>query len=143
MNTFNSKEYAWADVSVAFLGRPVTGIRAVEYKVTRQQEALYAAGMEPRSIQKGRKEYSGTITLLQSEFIALNRAAKMAFPGNGDVTDIEFDIIVSYVPKGGLLTTDRILNVSIGEIPNSLKEGDLYQEIALPFIALGIEYEIA
>ncbi len=139
---FNSKEYAFVDLSVAFLGRPVGGLRAIEYKVTRQQEALYGAGREPRSIQKGRKGYEGTITLLQSELIALNRAAKIASPFNTDVTDIEFDVIVSYAPEGGLITTDRILNVSIGELPLGIKEGDLFQEIALPFVALGIDFEI-
>ena len=70
---FNSREYAWVDVNVVMLGREVVGLRGIEYKSKRQKEALFASGRKARSIQKGKKEYEGTITLLQSELIALNR----------------------------------------------------------------------
>ena len=32
MASFNSKEYAWIDVNVVLLGKPVAGLRAIEYK---------------------------------------------------------------------------------------------------------------
>ena len=137
MGTFNSNEYAWKDVQVVLLGRPVGGIRAIEYKIKHQKEALFASGKKARSIQRGKKEYEGTLTLLQSEVIALEAAAKAK--GDDDITDVDFDVIVSYMPEGGVITTDKVLNVSITEDPRSIKEGDLYQEIALPFIALDLE----
>ena len=137
MGTFNSNEYAWKDVQVVLLGRPVGGIRAIEYKIKHQKEALFASGKKARSIQRGKKEYEGTLTLLQSEVIALEAAAKAK--GYDDITDVDFDVIVSYMPEGGVITTDTVLNVSITEDPRSIKEGDLYQEIALPFIALDLE----
>jgi hypothetical protein len=137
MGTFNSNEYAWKDVQVVLLGRPVGGIRAIEYKIKHQKEALFASGKKARSIQRGKKEYEGTLTLLQSEVIALEAAAKAK--GYDDITDVDFDVIVSYMPEGGVITTDKVLNVSITEDPRSIKEGDLYQEIALPFIALDLE----
>ncbi len=139
--TFSSNEYAWADVTVAMLGREVTGLRGIEYKVKHQKEALYASGKKARCIQKGKKEYEGTITLLQSELIALDRAAQDK--GYEDITDIDFDVIVTYLPDGGVVTTDKVINVSITEIPRGIKEGDLQQEIALSFIALDVESNVA
>ncbi|KAA6346437.1 hypothetical protein EZS27_006087 [termite gut metagenome] len=137
---FNSKEYSWADIKVVLLGREVTGIRAVEYKTKHQKELLYAAGRKARSVQWGKKEHEGTITVLQSELIALDNAAKAK--GWDDVTDMDFDIIVSYISSSGIVSTDKILQASITEIPKSFKEGDLFLEVALPFIALHIEHNV-
>ena len=135
-SVFNSNEYAWVDINVVLLGREVVGLRGMEYKVKRQKEAVYATGKKARGIQKGKKEYEGTITLLQSELIALDRAAQEK--GYEDITDIDFDVIVSYLPENGVITTDKVVNVSITEIPRGMKEGDLQMEIALPFIALDV-----
>lgn len=137
MDSFNSKEYAWIDVTLVMLGKPVTGLRGIEYKMKRQKEALFATGKKARGIQLGKKEYEGTITVLQSELIAMQTAAKAK--GYDDVTDLEFDAIVSYVPKSGVVQTDKIVNLSITEAPYGMKEGDLFQEIALPFIACDVE----
>lgn len=140
LNSFNSKEYAWIDVKLVILGREVTGIRGVEYKVKRQKEVLSAAGSKGRGIQMGKKEYEGTITLLQSEMIALDRAAQTK--GFEDITDMELDAIVSYLPENGVITTDKIISLSFTEAPRAIKEGDLFQEIALPFIACDIRTNI-
>lgn len=140
MGKFNSKEYAWIDVNVVMLGKPVTGLRGIEYKSKRQKEALYATGKKARGIQLGKKEYEGTITVLQSELIAMQSAAKAK--GYDDITDLEFDIIVSYIPEGGVVQTDKVVNASITEAPNSIKVDDLYSEHALPFIACDVEYNV-
>lgn len=141
MKNFDSKEYAWIDVKVILLGKEVGGLRGIAYKSKRQTEALFAAGKKARGIQRGKKEYEGTITLLQSELIALNNAAKQK--GFDDISDIEFDAVVAYAPEGGVISTDMIIGIAVTEVPTEIKEGDLYQEIALPFIALDTEYNIA
>lgn len=141
MRNFNSKEYAWIDVTVVMLGMEVKRIRAVEYKAKRATEALYAAGKWPVGIQRGKKEAEGTLTVLQSALNAMNDAGKAA--GFNDITDIEFDMTVSYASEyGGKITTDRLRQCAITEAPKSLKEGDLYSEHALPFIACEVEYGI-
>lgn len=140
MTSFNSKEFSWIDVNVVLLGKPVTGLRGIEYKSKRAKEALFATGKKARGIQLGKKEYEGTITVLQSELIAMQAAAKNA--GYDDITDLEFDIIVSYVSETGVLQTDKVVNASITEAPNSIKEGDLYSEHPLPFIACDVEYNV-
>ncbi|MFR9545351.1 MAG: hypothetical protein SNJ29_07210 [Rikenellaceae bacterium] len=136
MTNFDSKEYGWIDVNVVILTKLVTGLRGIEYKITRSNEAIYGTGKNPRGIQKGAKEYTGTITLLQSEYIALTAAAKAK--GYDDVTDLEFDIIISYISETEVVQTDKVINACITEAPISIKQGDLYQEIALPFVACGI-----
>lgn len=139
MGTFNSKEYSYCNIQVTILGRPLTGLRGIEYTVKKAKEALYGAGVNPKSIQHGRREYEGTLTVLQSELEALNRAAKEA--GHTDALDIEFDAVVTYLNEG-ILTTDIVRCASITEFPKGMKEGDLYSEHALPFIALGIDTNV-
>ena len=140
MASFNTKEFSWIDVNVVLLGKPVTGLRGIEYKSKRQKEALFATGKKARGIQQGKKEYEGTITDLQSELIAMQAAAKQS--GYDDITDLEFDIIVSYMSESGVFQTDKVVNASVTEAPNSIKEGDLYSEHALPFIACDVEYNV-
>lgn len=140
MASFNTKQFAWIDVNVVLLGKPVTELRGIEYKSKRAKEALFATGKKARGIQMGKKEYEGTITVLQSELIAMHAAAKQA--GYDDITDLEFDIIVSYISESGVVQTDKVVNASITEAPNSIKEGDLYSEHALPFIACDVEYNV-
>ena len=141
MDSFNSKEYAWVNVDVILLGKPVAGLRGIEYKSKRQTEALFATGKKARGIQKGKKEYEGTITVLQSELIAMQAAAKQA--GYDDITDLTFDMVVSYTSETGVVQVDRVICASVTESPNSIKEGDLYSEHALPFIACDIEYNVS
>lgn len=55
MASFNSKEYAWIDVNVVLLGKPVAGLRAIEYKSKRAKEALYATGKRHVAYRWARK----------------------------------------------------------------------------------------
>lgn len=136
---FNSREYSYCDVQAIILGRPLTGLRGIEYTAKKSKEAVFGAGINPKSIQHGRREYEGTLTVLQSELEALNRAAKEA--GYTDCLDLEFDIVVTYT-SGETVTTDIIRCASITEFPKGMKEGDLNSEHALPFIALGIDTNV-
>lgn len=52
---FNSNEYVWADIIVVLLGREVTGLRGVEYKVKSQMEALFASGRKPGAYKEGKR----------------------------------------------------------------------------------------
>lgn len=138
MTNFNSTEYGYIDTKVVLLGKLVTGLRGIEYKITRKTEAIFGAGKKPKGLAKGEKSYVGTLTVLQSEYIALTAAAKAK--GYDDVTDLEFDIIISFAPDdGGVVQTDKVVGAAITEAPISIKQGDLYQEIALPFVACDVE----
>ncbi len=136
---FNSREYSYCDVQATILGRPLTGLRGIEYTAKKSKEAVFGAGTNPKSIQHGRREYEGTLTVLQSELEALNRSAKES--GYTDCLDLEFDIVVTYT-SGETVTTDIVRCASITEFPKGMKEGDLNSEHALPFIALGIDTNV-
>ena len=129
---FNSREYEWSDVKAVMAGRLVTGLRGIIYSSKQEKEALYAKGNKPHSIQKGNKTYDGEITLLQSEYEALRKAA------GGDVLDASFNITVAYgnASKGDAIVTDTLIGVEITEDNTEWKQGDKFQEKALPFIFL-------
>ena len=135
---FNSKQYAWSNLEIVAFGRKLLGARAIEYKTNKEKEVVYGAGDEPMGVQHGNKSYSGTLTILQSEIEAMTRLALEN--GFEDITDFEFDVVVAYVPKGGgPIVSDVIKFASISEIPKGMRQNDKFQEIALPFIALGVK----
>ena len=129
---FNSREYEWADVTVVAAGRDITGIRAIKINRKAEREALHAKGRNPHSIQTGNKTYEGSITVLQSELIALDDAA------GGDALDLAFDVLVGFgnPSLGDAIKRKRAVGVRINEIDESLKQGDKFMEIELPFICL-------
>lgn len=137
---FDSKEYAWSDVEIVMLGRPITGIRGVKYKEAQEKEVLYARGNKPRSMQKGNKSYSGSITLLQSEIEAMYKSIGKK---KGLVDIPAFDIVVSYIPADSTtIVTDIIKNAEFTESEKSIKQGDKFMEIELQITALGIDYNV-
>jgi len=140
MVKINNKEYAWGDITVVVLGRSVIGITGIEYTTKKNKEARFGAGREPKSIQHGRREYEGKLTLMQSEVIALNKAAQMS--GQKDILDVDVDIIVAYIGDNNIITTDKITCASFSELPKGMKEGDLQSEHAMAFVALDIENDI-
>lgn len=135
MNTFNSKEYEWADVTAIVGGRDVTGLRSLKYSKKQEKEPLYAKGNLPHSIQRGNKSYEGTLGLTQSELEALEQAA------GGDLLDISMDIVVQYgnPSRGDVMKTDLIRNAEFTEIPKGMAQNDKFAEIELPFIATMIK----
>lgn len=136
----NGQEYTWSNVSAIILGQPVIGITGVSYKTKKSKTALFASGTHPKSIQHGRRESDGTLTILQSEFIALNRSVKAA--GYRDLLDVDLDIIVMYSDDLGAVTIDKIIKASFTELPAEMKEGDANMSVALPFIAMRIDYNV-
>ena len=128
---FNSREYAWADVSIVIAGRPVTGILAVKYKIARKVTTIYASGIEPHARTKGNKQYTGEIKLLQSEYNALEEAAQNL--GFDDVTDLTFNITVVYgKDPTARIKTDQLLACDISDVEKDFKQNDPNMEITLP-----------
>lgn len=138
MIRINNKEYAWGDMMVVLFGRPLVGITGVEYKAKKAKETKHGSGRNPKSIQHGKREYEGTLTLTQSELIALNQAARAK--GYKDILDVDFDIVITY-EAGLVITVDKICCASITELPSGMKDGDAQAEISLPFVALDIEFD--
>lgn len=141
MVKINGKEYAWGDIKIIMWGRPVVEATAIDYKLGKEKTTLYAAGRDAKGIQHGKRSASGTLTILQSALIAMNRAAREK--GYKDILDPEVDIQIAYIPEDSqAVSIDRIVGASFSEIPNGMKAGDLNSEHALPFVALDIEYDV-
>lgn len=130
----NGREYEWADISLNVGGVDIKGFRNISYKESQEKEHLHAKGNKPRSIQRGNKTYSGSLTFTQSEIRAMKSAA-----GSLSLLDINVDIIVAYVPDG----SDKIQVVTIRgaeftDVEEKMAQGDKFMEIELPFLALDI-----
>ncbi|MGP1610247.1 MAG: hypothetical protein ACTTGW_01275 [Candidatus Cryptobacteroides sp.] len=131
---FDSREYEWADVSVVIAGRNVTGIRSVQYKESQEKELLYAKGNRPHGMQHGNVSYEGSVSLLQSEVTAIEKAV------GGSILRARMDIIVSYgnPSKGEQSKTDLLRGVEFTELSKQIKQGDKMMEIEIPFLMIDL-----
>lgn len=120
---------------VALAGRVVTGLRGVKYSMKQEKELLYGKGNKPMAIQHGNIDYSGEVTITQTEYEALKVAC------GGNVLAANFDIVVCYGdPSKGLPNiTDTLLNCEITEDNTEWTQGDKFQEKTLPIIFLDIK----
>lgn len=128
----NTREYEWSDVNVVMAGRTITGLRGVKYGSKQEKELLHGKGNKPHSIQRGNKTFEGEITLLQSEYEAFRQAC------GGDILDASVDIVAAYgnPTNGDAITTDILVSCEFTEDNTEWKQGDKFQEKALPFIFL-------
>lgn len=132
---FDTRQYEYADITVALGGRIITGLRGVKYTSKQEKEAVYGKGNEPMHIQKGNKSYEGEISMLQSELETLRLA------GKGSVLGLRLDAVVAYgnPSKGDVLIVDKIRGIEFTEDAKEMKQGDKFMEVTLPFICLRIE----
>jgi hypothetical protein len=136
---FDSRQYEFADLTLALGGRVITGFRGIKYSSKQEKELVYGKGNQPQSIQKGNISHEGEITLLQSELETLRLA------GRGSVLGLRLDAVVIYgdPANGDVLVTDKIRGIEFTEDPKELKQGDKFMEVTLPFICLRIENQKA
>ena len=132
---FNSRQYEFADLTLALGGRDLTGFRGLKYSSKQEKEPVYGKGNQPLHIQKGNISHEGEITMLQSELETLRAA------GNGSVLGLRLDAVAAYgnPSKGDVLVTDFILGIEFTEDGKELKQGDKFMEVTLPFICMSIK----
>lgn len=135
----NGRQYEWADITIEMGGRIITGARGISYKESQDKELLYGKGNMPMSIQKGNKKFEGNLTLLQAELETLKELAR-SVNGRASVLDLNMTLVVCYgnPAKGDVMLTDVLRNVQFTETEKSMKQGDMYMEISLPFICTDI-----
>ncbi|MDE3185279.1 MAG: hypothetical protein KGM16_17845 [Bacteroidota bacterium] len=136
---FNSKEFEFADIKVSVLGTELSGLRGLTYKKTQDKEPVYAAGNQPKSIQRGNKKYEGNLMMLKSDFDLLNAAARTA--GYEDISDVPGSAIniTCVYSNASNLSVDSCLNVEFTDFEDGQKQGDKFKEITLPFIFLRLK----
>lgn len=134
--SFSSRQYEWADVTVIIGGKPITGINSVSYKASQEKTAIYGKGNQPISIQRGNISYEGSVKLYQSELETLAAAG-----GKNGILGLEVDIVVSYgnPSNGDLVRTDILKGVQFTEEPREMTQTDSYMESELPIIFLRLQ----
>ena len=132
----NGKLYDWADIVLVIAGVPVTGITGIEYKDDQDIVTKYGAGRYPVGYAKGRITSTGKITLYQEEVEAIQRQSL-----TGRLQDIApFDIIVSYLPDTGIVSTDKLRNCMFKNNGRGWKEGDTGQEVEIDLVMSHIQW---
>jgi len=130
---FDSKDCEWADMTVLFAGSPLTKIRGLKYKAAKDKQLLHAAGDEPISIQSGNRTYEGQIKVLKGALDDMNRASLIA--GGDDILDMQFDIVITYKPKGTrALQTDTLVGVEVKEFEKGWEQGAKQMDVTLPIV---------
>jgi hypothetical protein len=135
---FDSKDCEWADMTIMFGGAPLTKIRGLKYKTSKEKQLLHAAGDQPISIQSGNRTNDGEIKVLKGAIDDMNRAAAAA--GGQDILDIQFDIIITYKPQGTrLLQTDTLKGVEITAFEKGWEQGAKNMDVTLPIVFLNLD----
>ena len=135
MSTFSSKQYAWSDVSISIGGRILEGATEIEYTEKQEKDVLRGRGNKGHKITRGNKSYEGKISVWQSELEAMVQDA----PGKS-ILNLNFDIIVSYVPEdGGVMVTDVLSGCEFTETKKAMKQGDKNMIVELPVIFLEVK----
>lgn len=119
----NGNEYAYEDIAVILPGSatPVDGVAAIEYETKKDHTNIYARGDKPVAMGRGKKEFAGSMTLLQSTVEAM----QAGLPVGKDLTDITaFTVTVAYAPEAGVATVDQLLYVRISAYKKGMKTGD-------------------
>lgn len=135
---FDSRQFEFADTKVCILGVELSGLRGLTYKYSQEKELVYGAGNNAKSIQRGNKKNEGSLTVLKTDFDAMNAAARTAgYQNIVDVPGSKINITCTYQKTDGLqLSTDSLLNVEFTEMEDGMKQGDKFKEVSLPFIFL-------
>ena len=137
----NGAQYAWEDINVVILGRIINGIEEVKYKVKKDKTAIYGRGKNPIAFGRSKKEYDGSISILQSELEALQASV----PSGKDITDLDpFDITISYSydANPGIIVVDILRNCSFMEFEKGMKTGDTHMVVNCPLQIGKIDYNV-
>lgn len=134
----NGNEYAFEDIEIVILGRPLVGFTGIEYSTKKDKTYIHARGAKTKSIGRGQETSSGTLSLLQSEVEAIQRQ----LPKGVKITDIYFNITVAYAPLGGVITIDHIKEAHPEELKKGMKTGDGNMTIDIPFKCVDIIYNV-
>jgi len=118
---------------------PIEGAAEIEYNTKREHVNVYARGSKPVAMGRGKTEFSGKLTLLQSEVESLQKS----LPAGKNLTDMApFNITVAFAPEGGVIVVDQLIKCRFMEVPKGMKTGDTHKEIEMPLAIGDIQYNV-
>ncbi|HMN90455.1 MAG TPA: hypothetical protein PKD70_06180 [Saprospiraceae bacterium] len=123
----NGTAYSWSQIIVNILGIPVAGVTGVSYTEEQEMQDNYGAGNRPVSRGYGNITTEGSVTLHMEEVEALQAAIS-----TGRLQDIpEFDIVVAFLPEGGVITTHTLKNCRFKTNGRDLEQNQMAIEVEL------------
>lgn len=136
----NGESYVWEDCRIVFDGTvvPIDGTFDIRYSTTREHMNVHGRGSKPVEIARGKKDFSGSIGLLQSALTALQAVV----PAGKDITDLVYGITIAFAPEAGVPTVDKLVSVRFTEIPKGMGSDDVYMRITLPMVIGDIKYNV-
>jgi len=101
----NGESYSYGQITIHALNRDWIGVSAINYESAQEKTENYGAGVKPISRGRGKKSYSGSVTLKES----LIQAIEKALPAGKDLMDIKpFPIMVAW-NNNGVHTVHKLL----------------------------------
>lgn len=126
----NGTAYAWSQIELRLFNVPVAGVVDIKYDDMQDMEDNYGAGEFPTSRGYGQIKAKSSITLEMAEVEALQNAAP-----DGRLNKIpEFDIVISYLPEGGIIRNHTLKNCRIKGNKREIKSGDMTINVELELI---------
>tara|TARA_R110000744_G_scaffold234152_1_gene352046 strand:- start:50 stop:514 length:465 start_codon:yes stop_codon:yes gene_type:complete len=139
-----SVEYGWSHIQVLINNVPLSGIVGLDYEETTDTQNVYGASNLPIARSFTNHEFTGTLTLLNSEISALQDAARLQGIGSGDYTSLlPFTIIVSYIPTTGgegLPRVDILEEVQFNSNSRGMSQNDPTIETSIDLIIGSIQW---
>lgn len=134
----NGQEYGWEDVQVVVEGKsvPLTGIKGITYDSTKVHENIHGRGNRPVAMGRGKEDWEGTLTILQSELEAM----QVSFGTRSLVNRKAFSITVAYAPDEGPLTTDILQGVRITKVGKAITGEDTHMTVELGLKIFNVKY---
>lgn len=134
----NGTAYAWSQIVFNVLGVQVSGVDSISYSEEQEMTDNYGSGTRPVSRSYGQITTEGSITLHMEEVEALQQAVE-----SGRLQDIpEFDLPVSYLPEGGVITTHILKNVRFKSNSRSVTKGDAAIAVEIPLQISHIKWKV-
>lgn len=123
----NGTAYAWSQIELRLFNTPVAGVTKITYEDEQEMQDNYGAGAFPVSRGYGQIKPKAGITLEMAEVEALQAAA----PGGRLQSIPEFDVVVSYLPEGGVIVNHTLHNCRFKGNKREIKSGDMTVEVEL------------
>lgn len=136
MAGFNSKEYDWSHIEIAFQGKLMTRATAVSYEESIDAKPMHAKGFKAFDIGDGNHSLSGSIEMFQSEYSTL-----LLLTGNKGITPMKGLILtVAFSNEDRPLETRSLIGVRVTKGGEGVKQGDGEIKVTLEFIATDIKF---
>ena len=133
----NGAEYGFGNISIQIENVPVIGATAISYSESADVQPIYAQGRQAVAYGYGNYTCEGSISVLGSEIIALQSAARAQGFADGSISQLApMTITISYIPSEGqgLPVVDTLHDVVLLSDSRGLSQGDASITVEIPIL---------